>query len=102
CRSGYLYEATLSSTAPQRSDLIWQAHEGDWESVMAALSEDEQPQLVGYSQHCSGQTRAWDRMTPLDDTHPLVHVALGSHANYFDSGTDPTDLHCLPPPPTST
>jgi hypothetical protein len=63
---------------------------------MVVLSEDEQPQLVGYSQHCSGQRRAWDHTTRLDDTHPLVHVALGSHANYFDAGTHHIDVGCLP------
>jgi necrosis inducing protein (NPP1) len=92
----YFYYDDVYSYAYPPSDFIWQAHEGDWESVTVVLSDDEQPQLVGYSQHCSGQTRAWDDTPRLDDTHPLVHVALGSHANYFDSGTHPIDLTCLP------
>ena len=41
------------------SDFIWQAHEGDWEVVNVVLSEDEQPQFVGYSQHCVGQQLDW-------------------------------------------
>jgi len=93
----YFYYDDVYSYAYPPSDFIWQAHEGDWESVMVVLSEDEQPQLVGYSQHCLGQRRAWDDTPRLDDTHPVVHVALGSHANYFSSGTHPINISCIPP-----
>ena len=39
--------------------LIWQSHEGDWEVVNVVLSKRRQPLAVGYSQHCSGETRDW-------------------------------------------
>ena len=95
----FFYYDDVYSYAYPPSDFIWQAHEGDWEHVDIVLSGDEQPLFVGYSQHCSGQRRDW-AATPrlhLDDTHPIVHVALGSHANYFDPGMHPINLGCLPP-----
>ena len=92
----FYYDDVYSYTYPA-SNFIWQAHEGDWEVVNVVLSEDEVPQFVGYSQHCLGQTRAWST-TPLLGTHPIVHVADGSHANYFTAGTHPIDIRCIPPP----
>jgi hypothetical protein len=92
----FYYDDVYSYTYPA-SDFIWQAHEGDWEVVSVVLSENEEPQFVGYSQHCLGQTRAWGS-TPLMGTHPIVHVADGSHANYFTAGIHPIDVHCIPPP----
>jgi hypothetical protein len=91
----FYYDNTYSYNYPP-DDFIWQAHEGDWEVVNVVLSEDEQPQFVGYSQHCLGQQRAWDD-TPTLDTHPIVYVAAGSHANYFSAGSHPIHTGCLPP-----
>ncbi len=91
----FYYDDVYSYTYPP-SDLIWQAHEGDWEDVNVVLSPDEQPLYVGYSQHCLGQRRAWADAPRLADTHPVVHVALGSHANYFSPGTHPIDVACIP------
>jgi hypothetical protein len=76
------YDDVYSYAYPP-SDFIWQAHEGDWEVVNIVLAGDEQPISVGYSEHCLGARRAWDTVPRFDDTHPLVHVAVGSHANYF-------------------
>jgi hypothetical protein len=92
----FYYDDVYSYTYPP-SDFIWQAHEGDWETVSVVLSEDEQPQFVGYSQHCLGQRRAWSS-TPLLGTHPVVYVADGSHANYFTAGIHPINVQCIPPP----
>ena len=92
----FYYDDVYSYTYPP-SDFIWQAHEGDWEAVNVVLSEDEQPQFVGYSQHCLGQRRAWSS-TPLLGTHPIVYVAIGSHANYFAAGIHPINVQCIPPP----
>jgi hypothetical protein len=92
----FYYDDVYSYTYPP-SDFIWQAHEGDWEVVNVVLSENEEPQFVGYSQHCLGQTRAWTS-TPLLGMHPIVHVADGSHANYFTAGTHPIHIQCIPPP----
>jgi hypothetical protein len=93
----FFYYDDVYSYAYPPSNFIWQAHEGDWEAVSVVLSEDEQPQFVGYSQHCLGQTRAWSSMSLLG-AHPIVYVADGSHANYFSAGTHPIDVRCIPPP----
>ena len=92
----FYYDDVYSYMYPP-SDLFWQAHEGDWEEAMVVLSGGEQPLVVGYSQHCLGQTRAWADTPRLDGTHPIVHVALGSHANYFTAGTHPINTACIPP-----
>jgi hypothetical protein len=92
----FYYDDVYSYTYPP-SNLLWQAHEGDWEVVNVVLDEDEQPVSAAYSQHCLGQTRTWSNTPKVADTHPVVHVALGSHANYFTSGTHPFNLACVPP-----
>jgi hypothetical protein len=92
----FYYDDVYSYTYPP-SDLLWQAHEGDWEVVNVVLDEDEQPVSAAYSQHCLGQTRTWPNTPTVADTHPVVYVALGSHANYFTAGTHPFNLACVPP-----
>ena len=68
-------------------------HEGDWEMIQlvfaapdatAALAQD--PIEVGYSQHEGLEVSNWDdpKLQIVDGTHPVVHAAAGSHANYFD------------------
>jgi hypothetical protein len=76
---------------------IWQSHEGDWEVVNVVLSDEQEPLFTGYSQHCSGETRRWSKTPRSRGTHPIVHVARGSHANYFDVGLHEFDRTCLPP-----
>jgi hypothetical protein len=93
----YFYYDDVYSYQYPPSNFIWQAHEGDWEVVNVVLSEDERPLFVGYSQHCLGQRRDWIDTPRFDDTHPIVHVALGSHANYFTAGVHPIALACVPP-----
>lgn len=61
-------------------------HEGDWEMVAVYLKNDA-PYAVLFSQHGAGNIEKWDKVTIAVDshgqrTHPLVYVALGSHANY--------------------
>jgi len=92
----FYYDDVYSYAYPP-SDFIWQAHEGDWEVVTVVLSGDEQPLYVGYSQHCLGQRRDWADTARVNDTHPVVHVAVGSHANYFTSGTHQIATACVPP-----
>ena len=75
---------------------FWQAHEGDWEAVTVLLDRAERPLLVGLSRHCAGVRRAWARV-PRRSTHPLVYVALGSHANYFGPVSRPLERRCWPP-----
>jgi len=70
-------------------------HEGDWEwiqlnfdasTVAEALEQD--PVQVAFSQHEGAERAEWgdDKLEVVDDTHPVVHVAAGSHANYYDEG----------------
>lgn len=91
----FYYDDVYSYTYPA-SDLFWQAHEGDWEEAVVVLSADNEPVSVGYSQHCLGQTRDWASTPRLDETHPIVHVAFGSHANYFSAGTHAINTACIP------
>lgn len=62
-------------------------HEGDWEMVAVYLKNDE-PYSVLFSQHGSGAMELWKNVRRAMDqdgketTHPIIYVALGSHANY--------------------
>jgi hypothetical protein len=62
-------------------------HEGDWEMVAVYLKNDE-PYSILLSQHGTGSMELWQNVSCVKDqegketTHPLVYVALGSHANY--------------------
>jgi hypothetical protein len=67
-------------------------HEGDWEMIQLvfdtptaeeALRTD--PVEVGYSQHEGAERAEWDdeRLERVDGTHPVVHPAAGSHANFY-------------------
>jgi hypothetical protein len=93
----YFYFDNFYSYTYPPSDLLWQAHEGDWEVVNVVLSPGGRPRYVGYSQHCAGEVRRWSQVPRWQGHHPIVHVAIGSHANYFEAGTHPIDVSCLPP-----
>src|SRR5215207_1985672 len=62
-------------------------HEGDWELVAVYLKNDA-PYSVLLSQHGTGAMELWQDVRCVKDkdgndtTHPLIYVALGSHANY--------------------
>jgi hypothetical protein len=62
-------------------------HEGDWEMVAVYLKNDE-PYSLLLSQHGTGAMELWQDVRCVKDkdgsetTHPLIYVALGSHANY--------------------
>lgn len=62
-------------------------HEGDWEMVAVYLKNNE-PYAVLFSQHGAGNIEKWKTVRKAVDanghetTHPVVYVALGSHANY--------------------
>jgi hypothetical protein len=60
----------------------WQVHESDWEFVELFLNRRRKPVVAAYSQHCGGRLRHWRTVKKRND-HPVVWVALGSHANYF-------------------
>jgi len=57
-------------------------HQGDVEVITVFLDVSERPQRVLLSQHSSGQNALWSDAEKMD-THPVVYVAQGSHANYF-------------------
>jgi hypothetical protein len=73
-------------------------HEGDWElvqlnfpgqSVKEIFTKGEAPVFMALSQHQSGQKMSWNTMNEkryIKETHPIVYVARGSHANYFTPG----------------
>jgi hypothetical protein len=62
-------------------------HEGDWEMTAVYLKNDA-PYAVLFSQHGAGNIEKWETTNKALDklgdetTHPIVYVALGSHANY--------------------
>jgi hypothetical protein len=67
-------------------------HEGDWEMVQldfdastAAEALRRSPTQVGYSQHEGAERAAWGdhKLELLGGTHPVVHPAAGSHANFY-------------------
>jgi hypothetical protein len=74
------------------TDEVWQAHEGDWEAVSVVLTRAGAPLFVAVSEHGCGKRRAWRSVQRWRGTHPVVHVALGSHAGSFHAGPWPIDL----------
>ena len=81
--------------APLSRGEVWQVHEGDWESVSIILDLSGAPLSVALSAHCKGSRRTWAR-TQKRGVHPLVYVALGSHANYFGRGLHRHNPVCWP------
>jgi hypothetical protein len=62
-------------------------HEGDWEMIQIHLS-DERPDFAVYAQHNLAEGRDWRQVDMLPGTRrPIVYVARGSHASYFEPGT---------------
>lgn len=59
-------------------------HEGDWESVLVLL-RGANPIAVAASTHEAGEVRHWMHVEQQDG-HPVLHVAAGSHAFYFQPG----------------
>ena len=69
-------------------------HEGDWESVQLRMSPDgDAPDVAVYAQHRHGERRSWEDVEKLPDSPdtPVVYVARGSHAAYFDAGYHETE-----------
>ncbi|HEY7693980.1 MAG TPA: hypothetical protein VH816_16710 [Gaiellaceae bacterium] len=67
-------------------------HEGDWEMIQLVFDAStpaqalrQAPVEVGYSQHEGAERAAWDadKLELAGGTHPVVHPAAGSHANFF-------------------
>jgi hypothetical protein len=89
----YWYSYNFWSGQYPPTDYLWQAHEGDWEMVTVVLDRAGKALFAGVSEHSCGKRRAWRRVPRWRGTqHPVVHVALGSHANSFSSHDLPLDL----------
>jgi hypothetical protein len=67
-------------------------HEGDWEMVQLRMQGDE-PDLAVYAQHARAEQRPWSGVekVPGDPHRPMVYVARGSHASYFEAGFHQTE-----------
>ena len=68
-------------------------HEGDWESIQLRMGIDgDAPDVAVYAQHRHGEKRNWEDVEKLrgGDT-PVVYVARGSHAAYFEAGFHQTE-----------
>jgi len=63
-------------------------HEGDWEMIQIRYSKNKRkPDQMTTSHHHSGSKLKWDKVSKVDETHPKVFVAKGSHGNWPTSGT---------------
>jgi VPS62-like protein len=62
-------------------------HEGDWEMIQLRL-RDETPGLAVFCQHAGATKRDWREVDRIPGSErPIVYVARGSHASYFEPGT---------------
>ena len=71
------------------ADDMVNVHLADWELVTVLFKRDLAPGHVSpvscaYSAHMNGRLREWEHVTTIEETHPIVYVARGSHAHYFD------------------
>jgi hypothetical protein len=62
-------------------------HEGDWEMVQVEVAEDGTPVAASYHQHDGARRRDWADVPRVNDVTPIVYVAKGSHASYYEAGT---------------
>jgi hypothetical protein len=62
-------------------------HEGDWEFVQLGCADaaGDVPVLVTASEHHTGGKREIWRCELNGSRQPVIYVALGSHANYFNA-----------------
>ena len=67
-------------------------HEGDWEMIQLRLHDDE-PDLAVYAQHRRAEKRPCPQVAraPGRPDTPMVYVARGSHASYFEPGFHETE-----------
>jgi hypothetical protein len=65
-------------------------HEGDWEMVQLRMKENpaDGPDAAVYAQHTHAEYRDWPAVETVDraGVRPVVYVACGSHASYFEEG----------------
>jgi hypothetical protein len=67
-------------------------HEGDWEMIQLVFDASDArealsqtPAEIGYSSHEGAESSEWDdeKLTIVDETHPVVYPGAGSHANKY-------------------
>ena len=58
-------------------------HEGDWEMIQVMIGDDGNPTHAAFAQHGTATKREWSSVEQLNETHPVVYSAKGSHASYF-------------------
>ena len=76
-------------------------HEGDWEKIQLVFDADGgvRRSRASRCRSATASTRdaeeaTWgdDKLELVDGTHPVVHPAAGSHANFFESSALPRQL----------
>jgi hypothetical protein len=66
-------------------------HEGDWEMIQLRLGPDDVPDYAVYAQHKHAGVRSWNQVDRVPGSErPVVYVARGSHASYFEPGVHGT------------
>jgi hypothetical protein len=73
---------------------VWESHVGDWEHVTVRLMwgyDDQtgwslQPVQIYLSAHDFGGIYEWDEIPKINDTHPVVYSAAGSHGVWAIAG----------------
>lgn len=76
------------------TNTIWESHVGDWEHVTVRLMwvYDEQvgwsvqPVQTYLSAHDFGGIYEWEEIPKINDTHPVVYSAWGSHGVWLTAG----------------
>lgn len=64
-------------------------HEGDWETA-AIFLRDGEPVAAACSEHEGGEYREWNHVERSGE-RPVLYVAAGSHALYFEPGAHLTE-----------
>jgi hypothetical protein len=75
---------------PQNAGIInTGVHEGDWEMIQIGLDGDLNPDVLTYARHHDEQSSClWNQVPKafvVDHDVPVVYIANGSHASYFNA-----------------
>ncbi len=61
-------------------------HQADWEHVTVTVDANESFHSAWYAQHNSGTRYSKTQLQWIDNTHPVVYSADGTHASYPSAG----------------
>jgi hypothetical protein len=66
----------------------YENHVGDWEYLVVRLDrrDPDNPLAVALSAHDFVGVYGWNEIDKVEDTHPVAHVAWGSHGVWRDEG----------------